>query len=330
MLEDIARFALNDSTLSAEWKNLRHEFRAVLDQLPPGWIEANRNVTGDVGTMLSTPAEGERKNLLDVAIAAGKRLTESLRVIEETIKTVDAHLAPKIENLRYRAYDLAAKVQSQMGTGRGCQWHICVLLTESLCLKPWEEVLHAAIDGGADCIQVREKYLTDMQLIDRVQRVVMIAKPAGVSVIVNDRPDIALITGADGVHLGQTDLPIAEVRRLAGRNLIIGSSTHDLSEAKAAVEAGADYCGVGAMFPTAEKPDRIPIGPGYLQDFIDRCPQMPHLAIGGITLANIQELIRVNVQGIAVSSAVCHAEDPEEVVAQLRRAITSTECSTVS
>ena len=108
VLEDIARFALNHQGLSARWKSLRHEFRAALDQLPPGWQEANRDVPGDVGTTVTTPTETQRADLLEVAIAAGKRLTESLRVIEETLKTINPPVAGEIE----RAQQWAAQIHS--------------------------------------------------------------------------------------------------------------------------------------------------------------------------------------------------------------------------
>jgi thiamine-phosphate pyrophosphorylase len=111
------------------------------------------------------------------------------------------------------------------------------------------------------------------------------------------------------------------VRRIAGRELRVGVSTHDLDEARAAVEAGADYCGVGAMFSTTLKPDREPAGPRYMRDFIERFPHTPHLAIGGITAANIHQLVEAGARGVAVSTAVCGADDPGTVCRKLRDAL---------
>jgi thiamine-phosphate pyrophosphorylase len=321
VMEDVARFVLDDAELSGELKSLRHDLRAALDRLPPGWIEANRNTPGDVGTAISTASERERGCLVDVAFAAGKRLTEALRVIEEAGKTIDADFAAQIESLRYRAYTVESQLHVRMGTGAARQWRVCVLLTEALCTRPWEDVLLAIIDGGVDCVQVREKDMEGGALLERVRHVIEVTHASEISVIVNDRADTALAAGADGVHLGQHDMPIEDARKLAGRSLLIGASTHDLDEAKAAVDAGADYCGVGAVFASSLKPDRKPAGPAYLRAFIERYPHTPHLAIGGVTPDNIDALVEGGVQGVAVSSAVCAADDPAAVVASLRKAI---------
>lgn len=321
VMEDAARFGLNASSLSRELKILRHDFRSVLDRLPDGWLEANRDTPGDVGTTHTTKAEGRRENFAEVVIAAGKRLTESLRVIEEAGKSIDVEFSERIESIRYRAYDLEARVQRQMGTGRARQWSVCVLLTVATCRKPWREVLAQSLESGADCIQLREKEMGDQALTEHVQEVIEEAHRIGASVIVNDRVDVALASGADGVHVGQGDLSVAQVRAIVGRSLLVGVSTHDLQEARGAVEAGADYCGVGAMFSTALKPERTPSGPAYFASFIEHHPGMPHLAIGGITPGNMDELVTNGCRGVAVSSEICHAEDPGSVVRQLRNAV---------
>jgi thiamine-phosphate pyrophosphorylase len=155
----------------------------------------------------------------------------------------------------------------------------------------------------------------------RVEQVLEIARPAGVAVIVNDRPDVAIAAGADGVHVGPDDLSVADVRRIAGAALLVGASTHDLDEATAAVAAGADYCGVGAMFATETKPDRPPSGPEYLREYLRIFPRVPHLAIGGISPANVGRLAGAGAAGVAVCGAVCRAERPAEVVRALRRAL---------
>lgn len=201
------------------------------------------------------------------------------------------------------------------------QWRVCVLLTERLCARPWREVLAAALEGGADCVQVREKEISTRELAARVRAVIDLARPAGAAVVVNDRADIALACGADGVHLGQDDLPVRDARRLAGERLLVGASTHSLDEARAAVEAGADLCGVGAMFATGTKPGIAPGGTGYLRAYLASFGRVPHLAIGGITPANAPELAAAGCRGVAVSGAVCGAADPAAVVRALRSAL---------
>jgi len=321
VMEDIARFAVDDAVLVTELKGLRHELAHALTRLPEGWLEVNRDVAGDVGTDVTAAGERERAGLIGVATAAGKRLGEALRVIEETAKTIDSTLSERVEALRYRAYDAERTLLERLAGGRARQWRVCVLLTERLCTRPWSDVLRAAIDGGADCVQVREKQMQGGDLRDRVEQVIAIARPSGVSVIVNDRIDVALAVAADGVHLGTGDLPLADARRLAGRTLLIGASTHGPDEASAAVDAGADYCGVGKMFETATKSRTATTGPSVLAAFVRAYPRMPHLAIGGVTPENIGQLVEAGVQGVAVSRAICAAEHPDRVVAALRDAL---------
>lgn len=321
VMEDYARFILNEPSLCDRLKSLRHALREALDTLPAGLIEAHRDTPGDVGTAVHTPAESIRRDTADVAIAAGKRLSEALRCLEEYGKLISPELGARIQSLRYEGYDLEQKLQTRLGCGSKVpQWRVCVILTESLCRKPWLEVLDAAIAGGADCLQLREKTLSDAKLLGRATVIVKRCRDAGVAAIINDRPDIALVSGAAGVHLGQTDLPVGYVRRLVGRRLIVGISTSSLVQAEAAQRSGADYCGVGPMFPTSTKMKPVPAGPDYLRDYLGNI-RLPHLAIGGVNQETIAALVAAGARGVAVSAAVCGADDPAGVVAQLCSAL---------
>jgi thiamine-phosphate pyrophosphorylase len=196
---------------------------------------------------------------------------------------------------------------------RGAQWRLCLLLTRGQCRLPWDAVLERAIAGGVDAVQVREKSLDDAELLAHARAVRAICAPRGVATIVNDRVDIALAAEADGVHLGTGDLPLRAARGIAGDALVIGASTHSLAEARAAIEAGADLCGVGAMYPSSLKPSLAPSGEAYLRAFLREFPLFPHLAIGGVAPGRVAALARAGCQGVAVSSAICGAEDPEAV-----------------
>ena len=198
---------------------------------------------------------------------------------------------------------------------------MCVLLTETACARPWAETLRAVLAGGADCVQVREKSLGDRDLLARVRAAIEIARPVGAAVVVNDRVDLALAAGADGVHVGQGDLPPDEVRRLAGDRLVVGASTHSLAEARAAVAAGAHVCGVGAMFASPTKPDVPPSGPAYLRAYLAEFPHVPHLAIGGIDAARAAELASLGCRGVAIGAAACAAHDPAAAVHAIRSAL---------
>ena len=322
VMEEAARFVLDDAQLCRQLKSLRHDLAAALAGVPNLW--ANRDTAGDVGTAISTEREGQRHSVADVAVAAGKRLSEALRVMEEYGKLLDASpagFALTIEALRYRGYSIEQQLTEALSAPRGRQWRVCVLLTESLCTHHnWQDVLDAALDGGADCVQLREKQLDGRLLLQRAEHVVSRCRDQQASVIINDRPDVALLSGADGVHLGQSDLPCTAVRQLADRPLIIGVSTSELDQAQRASTQGADYCGVGPMFATTTKHKPVLAGPQYLRNYL-AWAGLPHLAIGGISPDNVARLVEAGVRGVAVASAVCSAKDPAAVVAKLVDAI---------
>jgi len=318
VMEEAARFHLDDARLTDDLKTLRHDFARALAPLDGLW--PHRDTPGDVGTALTAEGERTRESIAHVASAAGKRLSEAMRAIEEYGKVIDPSFAASIDSLRYRGYELERRLNARLIGSRARQWALCFLLTESLCPHGWRATLEQAIEGGADCIQVREKDMDDHALLERAREVVRIGRARGVSVIVNDRPDIALLAGADGVHLGQGDLPADAVRRLVGREAFIGVSTSTIDEAKRAVESGAAYCGVGPMFATSTKvKDRV-AGPSYLREYIDRIP-LPHLAIGGVNGTNLGQLSAAGCRGVAVCAAIAAAPDPRKAARALREAI---------
>jgi thiamine-phosphate pyrophosphorylase len=281
---------------------------------------ADRDVAGDVGTDITTPNEMTRTSALDVVEAAGKRLGEALRVLEEYGKTIDGDLARRFERLRYEGYAIEQRVVGALSASAARQWDVCVLLSEAVCgAAGWETVAEAVASAGPACIQVREKDLDDAALLARARAVVATARP-GTTVIINDRPDVALLSGAHGVHVGQGDLPCAAVRRLVGDSFIVGVSTSSLAEAEQARADGADYVGVGPMFPSATKPKGFVAGPAVLAQVVE-WGRLPHLAISGITPANVASLVEVGCRGVAVSAAVCAAADPAAVIGELRSLI---------
>lgn len=332
-LEDIARFALDHDRLSARLKHARHELAGALADagIDPLALLASRDTPGDVGTTHQGARESNRISLSEIAGAAAGRLTEALRVIEECLKAATPPQPwPRIESLRYEVYDVERALRLALGTGRCPQWRLCVLVTAALCRDgDWRSVVRGALAGGADCIQLREKSLDDAGLLARAKELVALAReretPA--AVIINDRADIALLAAADGVHLGQGDLPVAAVRELAGSRLLVGVSTHNPDEARRAIADGADYCGVGAMFPTPTK-TRDTSGPAYLTEFLKivaHTRDVPHLAIGGITPQNVAQLARAGCRGVAVSAAVCGAADPALACRQILHAMNAPE-----
>jgi thiamine-phosphate pyrophosphorylase len=327
VLEDFARFTLDHHELTAECKALRHGVRrALLDSgIDPLLLIAGRDTPGDVGTAITTDTERTRTTRRAVVDSAAGRAAEALRSIEESLKLA-AGAAGAAESIRYRLYDAHKRLSMAMGADReGFHgWRLCVLITESLCARySWLETARLAIAGGADCVQLREKTLDDRRLLRRSRELVGLARPMGAGVIINDRADIALLAGADGVHLGQGDLDAGSVRKLAGSRLLVGVSASTVEHAVAAHLAGADYCGVGAMFPTGTKQKPSIAGPPLLRDYLAHTPALPPaLAIGGINAGNTAELNAVSSGkpfGVAVSAAICAADDPEAAARSIRQ-----------
>ncbi len=189
--------------------------------------------------------------------------------------------------------------------------------------RPIGSIVAAALDGGAGILQVREKNLPSRAFYTLVLALLRVARPLGRPLIVNDRVDIALAAGAEGVHVGQSDLPCEAVRRMAGPDLILGVSVGTVAEAVAAERAGADYLGVSPVFATPTKTDAPPAtGLDGLRR-IRQAVRVPLVAIGGIHAGNAAEVIRAGADGVAVVSAVMAAEDPRAAAAGLLRAVTA-------
>ncbi len=163
--------------------------------------------------------------------------------------------------------------------------------------------VEAALQGGVTCVQLREKHLPDQELLALAKDLAPLCRRYGVPFIVNDRPDIALAVGADGVHLGQEDLQIAKARAAVGNRLLIGASAHTVEEALEARRQGADYLGVGAVFATGTKTNVTEM-PRETLRAICRAVDIPVVAIGGITKDNLHLLSGTGIDGIAVVSAI--------------------------
>lgn len=309
--EDYARFVLNDAALSATAKSLRDQLRSVYETLGADHLLAWRDTSGDVGTEIESPGEHRRSSTAAVATAACKRLTEALRVIEEYAKIESPGAASAAEQVRYRAYTFEQRLIARVDVAaRFAQSRLYVLLTTSLCKGDPVLTAHAAAAGGADCIQLREKDLSDRQLLELARRVRAATLETRTLLVINDRPDIAALVAADGVHVGQDDMPVAAARQIVGGDRLVGLSTHSLEQARAAAETDCDYIGVGPMFVSPTKAAaRIP-GPRLLTRVAAEI-DAPHVAIGGITADNVERLAAAGAQRVAVCQAVVAAADPK-------------------
>jgi thiamine-phosphate pyrophosphorylase len=312
VMEDVCRFYLNSSALSSRAKALRHELCAAVGELDPGTLLACRDTPGDVGTTIRVDNQLLRGDLNDCLTAAAKRVSEALRAISETAQTLNATVADRVEKVRYACYTLekdailAAAVRQKMAGVR-----LYVLITSS---TPADiiSLTEKCCRGGANCLQLRAKSMPDDQLLAVAAEFAGICRRNGVISIVNDRADIAVASGADGVHLGQNDIPIAAARRLQISPLIVGKSTHNIAQLQAAIDEGADYAGIGPVFPTDTKPGIDIAGLEYVRQAAPLAAEagISGIAIGGITLANISQVMAAGAVAVAVSGAVVNAPDP--------------------
>jgi thiamine-phosphate diphosphorylase len=185
------------------------------------------------------------------------------------------------------------------------------VITEPALRDPIEGA-RLALEGGARIIQLRDKHATTRQLVQVGQELRALTRQYGALLIINDRLDVALAVEADGVHLGQDDMPAALARKVTGENFIIGVSAETVEEARQAEADGASYLGVGPMFATTTKPDAgAPVGPERLRA-IKQAISIPVFGIGGITLQNAMQVLQAGADGICVISAIMGAVDPAE------------------
>ena len=194
------------------------------------------------------------------------------------------------------------------------------LITDEYCLPPGRNLFDAveeALQAGVTLVQYREKNGQGKGMLEKARKLIALCHKYNVPLLVNDRLDIAILSGADGVHLGLDDIPVAEARRLAGEDFLIGATAHNVEEALAAEKAGADYLGCGAVFATHTKKDTVPLGLDGLQA-IRQAVRIPIAGIAGITLDNYRLVLGTGANGIAVVSAILGAPDISDVVTKLK------------
>jgi len=306
VLEDVARFHHDDAEVAARLKDARHALDARSRPLARELLLARDSVR-DVGRDSDRPVKGARP-LRDVVAANLKRAGEALRSIEEIAKGRLPELSREAHRRRFELYTLEKEMADP--AVRLASARLYVLLDPSVTSRPLPRVAAEAVRGGADVLQLRQKPRVDLGLAKAIRAAVPDAL-----FIVNDRPDVALASGADGVHLGLEDMPLADARRLGVG--IIGATSHSLAEARRARAAGADYVSCGPMFPTPLKPDLPAKGFSYLEAL--KRLGLPFFCIGGITRENATPRL----QRAAVCAGVIAAPDVAAAARAIRAKLTS-------
>lgn len=316
VIEDYARFVRDDRKNALLLKNFRHKIRAVCGGAVACGA-AFRDTPGDTGKdVRSVKSEYVRAGVSDILTRNFSRAAESARVIEELLKTVSAAGAQEIEKIRYGLYALETRIVPS------------VLRAARIADRPLMAVVHPekhrtrltaflkkiARDGVV--VQFRCKNVTEKEYLAYVRSGLTVLRAAGCPLIVNDSLAVALTAGADGVHLGQDDLPPAAARKIAGELLLIGRSTHTVAEAKVAAHEYADYIGIGCVAATGTKNTPRVIGIEKAAR-IARTVKLPGYAIGGIDAALARGLKRAGCRRIAVSSAIENSPVPGKLVGKL-------------
>ncbi len=319
LLEELARLLLDDTAITQQLKTLRH---GLITSDWPGYqqlIQA-RDSAGDVGIDITTPEQERPKELPLVVAANARRVQESLRTVEELAKLPGSGLDPeKFKQARFSLYTIEQNLLSKLMRQDRLK-HLgglyVIVDTQFLKGRRHLEVASQAVRGGAKTIQLRDKFGSKKELLPIAQQLKELCAEQGALFIVNDHLDLALAADADGLHLGQDDLPTEVARRLLPIGKILGISTHSVNEAKAAQSAGADYIAAGSIYPTTSKEKAEIIGLDGLRQ-IRRAVTLPIVAIGGITRGNAAEVMAAGADAAAVISAVLAAESPQEAARQI-------------
>jgi thiamine-phosphate pyrophosphorylase len=322
VLEEYCRFGLDDGHLTKCWKELRHSLAKIQHSIPPQDLLTSRDTAADVGTSVKTDQELSRTSIRHVAQASCKRLEQALRSLEEYAKVVGLP-AREIEALRYQAYTLekatllTADSQQKLEKAR-----LYVLMDGGDSAETFQRRALEICQAGADIVQLRDKKLPDRELLDRATMLRRISRECDTLFIMNDRPDLAVLSAADGVHVGQDELSLQNVRRVVGPEMLVGVSTHTIEQARQAVLAGASYIGCGPTFPSGTKQfDTFP-GLAFLRQVAAEI-SLPAFAIGGITLENMQQVLGTGMKRVAVGGAVTTSKSPSAVLQQFAANLTA-------
>ncbi|MBF2080127.1 MAG: thiamine phosphate synthase [Synechococcales cyanobacterium T60_A2020_003] len=315
IIEEWCRFGLNNTPFTEECKHLRQ----TLAQWHSADIRAARDTPGDPGTDLTHTQEQYRANLTHVLQANFCRVEEALRVLEEYGKLSHPDLSTVAKGMRYQVYTLESNL---LGHQRHLKLQQALLY---LVTSPTEHLLgvvEAALQGGVTLVQYRDKDADDLTRLEQGQELRQLCHRYGALFIVNDRVDLAVALDADGVHLGQQDLPIAIARQILGGNRIVGRSTHCPDDLHRAQEEGADYIGVGPVYETPTKPGRAAAGLDYVRYAAEHAT-IPWFAIGSINTDNVGEVLSAKAERVAVVRSIMQADNPTLIaqyfISQLNR-----------
>ncbi len=309
IIEEWCRFGLNSPQLAAECKEMRQE----LAKWHTPEMRVARHTNNDVGTDLTHPQEEQRANIQQLLQANLCRIQEALRVIEEYGKLLNPEMGANFKQMRYQAYILESNLLGYYRQQILMRSRLYLVTSASESLL---QIVEAALQGGLTILQYRDKETDDSIRLNYAYKLRQLCAKYGALFIMNDRVDLALAVDADGVHLGQQDIPIVLARQMLGPQKIVGRSTTNPEEMQKAIKEGADYIGVGPVYDTPTKPGKTAAGLEYVRYASQNCP-IPWFAIGGIDLNNINQVLAAGADRVAVVRAIMLAEQPALVTQYL-------------
>lgn len=315
VVEDVARFVYNQKEFSKELREKRHYLRKLFIQKDNDFLNS-RDTKKDVGIEITKDSLLDKKsNIKHVVLGNFKRIQEGLRSIEEISKiSCDYSISKEIESLRYSFYNLEKEFMGSLKPEIPLGLYGITAENFSKGRSNYE-IVTEMIKSGIKIIQYREKFKSLREKLEEAKILCELCKKNNVLFIVNDHVDIALMVDADGVHVGQEDMPVSEIRKILGANKIIGLSTHSVEDADKAVLQDVDYIGVGPIFPTTTK-DRTAVGIEYME-YVEKNINLPYIAIGGIKEANLLQVVEKGARRIALVSEIVGADDIVEKVDSL-------------
>ena len=307
VIEDWCRFGIERKDLVIKLKDWRHQLGVHHHE----FYKEARSSTTDKGALLKHPAQKNRHSSKEIIFANCSRVQEALRVLEEFSRQTDPALSEAAAIIRFEIYEFEITILKANNKNN----RIKLLSNCKLCLitSPKKELINivsSALKAGITMVQYRSKGSDDQTKIKEAQKLSTICKRNGALFIINDRIDFAIATEADGVHLGQNDIPTPIARKILGEERLIGRSTHTIAQIQKAEDEGCDYIGVGPVFPTENKPQENIAGIKLLNEAYNQT-KLPCFAIGGINISNLQEVTSTRVERIAVINAIMNAQDPE-------------------
>ena len=318
VMEDWCRFGLKRSDFSIQIKDWRQQLGAHHHHI----YRKARLTSNDPAMGVSHPLQKVRFTPYAVFIANSSRVQEALRVVEEFTRITDPKLCEIASKIRYETYAIEIKVLNMSeGINRRQNLNDCSLYLITNNCRDLEDIVLQALKAGVKIVQYREKLLHDNEKISQAKCLASLCKKYDSLFIVNDRIDIALAVDADGIHLGQEDIPPKIARELLGAEKIIGRSTHCLEDIKNAEVDGCDYIGIGPIFPSKTKKKLNPIGVNHLKKGLNET-LLPAFAIGGINSSNFNELNNINNLRIAVSDAIINSTNPLKTTQELLQFLT--------